>query len=303
MSFVMLSIDIHHEMIIIIILPFTVFIRSAVLRIIAHLSSGVAGLSIAVRIANTVTDTETVSNRDKDEETVTTTCSCLSSLLLFLKHQTRLVEGEGGLQKSNTSNSTSSSVDFFSYGLCLEALNNLMILEAIPYTELFALVQDVIVTLRVCQDMRVLCSATKVLSTVLVILTKGSGGGHKDDDHNKKDDGDNDSFDDSDSDRCQPMYIYSSEQRMHVVHTICTRVSNDESIMSSLAHIFKFFVLNQSLDSTNITTTNNIATSTTASISSNNSSVVDEPLAPTPSSCDPSMWLLGNEFGMRTSGL
>ena len=242
--------------------------RSAVLRVMTHLTSGVAGSHVAITIASIPESkyfTRTDGNNRSDE------CSlCLSSLLSFLSLQNRLLE------ENVSSTSTASALhqlDYFSHGLCFEALANLCMLASIPFVEMKYIVREIQRTLRQCDDIRVLCAASNLLGVVLSCLmprpehTSSSQIGCSLNTHNAS---------------------ISSEKRVDIMHLICCDVANDIHILSSLEHIFDFFV-----------------TSSGQSDHAGQENLVgsqDSAPVPTASSCDPSMWLLGNEFGMRTTG-
>ena len=292
------------------------------LRVITHLTSGVAGAHIAHCIALSATPARLPGD----------TRPCLAALLMFLDSQTKLVqarasvvqgtqhdEREGGPEASLSP--ATATADYFSYGLCLEALRNLMAMAAIPYGEMFALVTNIITTLQRCDDMRVLCAATTVLATMLAVLTdtdtavlscrEPTEDTAEEDDEGEEWYGHSHSHSHSSS---RPLYLYTSEERMHIVHHICTQVSSDAQIMASLVHIFQFFVFNQPPPSS--APSASLSSSPLIASNMNNRDPSDPsrsshkdaagagavPLVPSASSCDPAMWLLGNEFGMRTAG-
>lgn len=265
----------------------TIF-RSAILRVITHLTSGVAGSHIALDIASTGSSTASSTAHSSSP-------NCLSSLLSFLGYQAKLVRDLSTAAGDSRSSckpasepETAAMLDFFSFGLCLESLKNLMAMEAIPYSVMISLVKNITVTFQYCDDMRVLCAAANLLSTMLSILTAST-----------VDDCDDGStmLDGEDSSR-RPLCQYTSDERMHVVHHICTHVASDDRISASLSHIFQFFLFNKSSS----------ASSASAGVRAKfrehaTELAAEEPLTPSASSCDPSMWLLGNEFGMRTGGI
>lgn len=264
--------------------------RSAILRVITHLSSGVAGFRVAISIAR--------ASAGLEEPLLANTC--LKSLATFLSYQTQLVRElrqDHGRYQHQRHEEISLFLDFFSYGLCLESLKNLMSMAAIPFTELMPLIADVVTTLEYCEDMRVLCAAACMLSTVLAVLSGTSSVPTKVDTGNEHsntecgDDGIND------SDDLRPLYTFTSDERLHVVHYICTNVVNDEKIMTSLTHIFRFFLFNKSSSfSSSFSPSHGTLNSSSASMEE------EESFTPSASTCDPSMWLLGNEFGLRTTG-
>ena len=248
--------------------------RSAVLRVVTHLSSGIAGSHVALSLTR-VASTKNAMNLDKSMQRPGTNL-CLASLLMFLSYQANVAK-EKCLGEKSFKNNTDSSVelDFFSYGLCLETIKNIMLLEAVPYEEIIPLVDCVVSTLQHCDDMRVICAAASVLSTVLMVLGTTSNNCEIYDD-------------DFESSAKRPLYSYSSDERMHIVNYICTHTAQDYDIMQSIKRIFEFFLFKKSLAS--------------RLSSSGEDNVEDESLMPSASTCDSSMWLVGNEFGMRTTG-
>lgn len=256
--------------------------RSAILRVITHLTSGVAGYHVAFSIAS-VSTTRHALQLDRSIRR-TGTNLCLSSLLMLLSYQTKLIK-ETAIERNQQSNDPSSPLDFFSYGLCLESLRNLMTMEAIPYSEMISLVKNIVLTFQHCDDMRVLCAAANLLSTMLSVLTnttESDVSGSESETHQGYVEG---------NQSRRALCTYSSDERMHVVHYICINVANDQHIISALTHIFQFFMSNKSSSLLSKSTLKDFATE-----------VDEDNLVPSASACDPSMWLLGNEFGMRTAG-
>lgn len=166
--------------------------------------------------------------------------------------------------------------DSFSHGLSLTTLGNLMRCESFPFALVRDCVSGALCTLQNSDDLRVISAAAGLLSSVMSTLLSGCCEPQLK--SNRGDEFASDTFRMYDS-TGQSSYL-SVEQKLSLVHKICIGVLGNHDTLSSLHNLLSFVLIGNSDDEI----------------------VVDDD-GPTTLKTDPSLWLMGNEFGMRTLGL
>jgi len=238
--------------------------RSATLRILAHLSA-VGGWGICHHIV-------TKNNY-----------ACIHSLVEFVKMQNTVCKNRERYSISEFSKVS----DSFSHGLALIALSNLVRCECISYDLLEECVSVALKTLQGSDDIRVIPTAASllcnVLGTVRRITTIQSVNKNIEDVETFR------SVSDSRSGTTLSSIVLNPEECIKLVEAICIGVATDMHILSSVHSLLSFFLSSPlSLD---------ISSASEIHSQAESSGVLSGRRS------DPSLWLLGNEFGMRSEGL
>ena len=205
--------------------------------------------------------------------------NCIRSLVTFLNSQNHFLLH----RDSYSAPASNKHADAFSHGLALITLSNLVRREGFPYPLVRECVSKALQTLQSSDDIRVISAAAGLLASILGTLISRSSGAPR-----QGETGDCYSADtynmyaSSGKSGSSSLCRLTAEQGVELAHSICLGVLVDHKVVSSLLSLVSFALLrNGHTDSRD---------------------AQDEDAPPAPAA-DPSLWLMGNEFGMRTGGL